>query len=640
MRYFYAISAVVMAAFLLAWLVPVALTQEQVPASPVPPRPVQPGQADQGLEYLNQGPVHEAYAEPITGQPQPGPVVPQQPPDPVDEVPPDQKPEGNDVEWIPGYWQWDDQNATFVWVSGIWRDMPLDKEWVPGFWNQVDGGWQWVPGYWADAGQQDVVYLPPPPPSIDSGPSVPATNPNDVYVPGVWVYRENRYLWRPGFFIAYNPNWVYIPAHYTWCPAGYVFVEGYWDYPLDNRGLLFAPALINRTLLVQPNWTYTPQYVIPASSLITALFVRPAYHSYFFGDYFAPDYQRRGYIPWVDYRIGRAEADPLFTHYRYRYRNNEDFIRGIQTLYTERREGRVARPPRTVRELAEEMRQGRADNHLSMVSSLRDAPRQGLRLQAIPREQLSQERQRAQQWAQVRTQRQRAETQVISQGGPVTRTGERPRTAKLELPRPARPAAQAPAQVRRPELPRVPQHEQRPIPQHQPLAPERASPHPQPRVEQRPGNQGRPAVRPGEAPNQPREAKPPNQVRPPANQPRPETQPKPPQQKEQRPPNEVRPPANHPRPEARPNSPQQKEQRPPTPTPKETRSPVVQQPGPPEAPPRAPTATPRPPPPAPREQRSAAPPQQVRTPPPQHPQPPAQNPQPPAHSQPPEHERR
>ena len=49
-------------------------------------------QAD-GVEVLARGPVHEAYAEPVDARPQATPVIPRQPPDPVDELPPDQRPE-------------------------------------------------------------------------------------------------------------------------------------------------------------------------------------------------------------------------------------------------------------------------------------------------------------------------------------------------------------------------------------------------------------------------------------------------------------------------------------------------------------------------------------------------------------------
>src|SRR5207247_1730498 len=75
-------------------------------------------------------------------RPAQGPVVPQQPPDPVPETPPDQRPEG-DVVWIPGYYSYDEERRDFLWVSGCWRIPPDGCKWVPGYWTSVTGGHSW-----------------------------------------------------------------------------------------------------------------------------------------------------------------------------------------------------------------------------------------------------------------------------------------------------------------------------------------------------------------------------------------------------------------------------------------------------------------------------------------------------------------
>src|SRR5262245_62123195 len=75
----------------------------------------------QGADVQTRGPVHEAYATPTSLQPSPSPVVSKKPPAPIEELPPDEKPAGENVEWIPGYWAWDDDRTDFLWVSGIWR---------------------------------------------------------------------------------------------------------------------------------------------------------------------------------------------------------------------------------------------------------------------------------------------------------------------------------------------------------------------------------------------------------------------------------------------------------------------------------------------------------------------------------------
>ena len=60
---------------------------------------------------------------------------------------------------------------------------------------------------------------------------------------------------------------------------------------------------------------YRPRYALSYNFLPTALFVRPGYGNYFYGDYFGPRYARAGYTPFVDYRIGRYAPDPLYGYY-------------------------------------------------------------------------------------------------------------------------------------------------------------------------------------------------------------------------------------------------------------------------------------------------------------------------------------
>src|SRR5262249_45078856 len=153
-----------------------------------------------------------------------------------------QRPEGDNVQWIPGYWSWNEDAQDFLWVSGVWRQVPPGRRWVPGYWTEADNGWQWVSGFWAPADREELPYQPPPPASLDTGPSAPAPNDDSSYIPGAWNYQANQYVWQPGAWQANRPGQVWIPASYVWTPQGYIYVPGYWDYALDNRGLLFAPA--------------------------------------------------------------------------------------------------------------------------------------------------------------------------------------------------------------------------------------------------------------------------------------------------------------------------------------------------------------------------------------------------------------
>jgi len=245
----------------------------------------------EGGEILGRGPIHEAFAQPLEERAgQAAPVVPKAPPDPIEELPPEQKPEGDAVQWVPGYWQWDDGRGEFVWVSGLWREQPPGRKWVPGSWREVDGKWQYSPGFWAPETMNDLSYQPPPPASVDEGPVVEAPSADSFYVPGLWIYRDTQYVWRPGYWLRCRPDWVWSPAHYVYTPAGYLFVPGYWDYPLERRGVLFASAYFGpgyRAALLEPELHRRVRL------LQGALFARSGY-GYYYGDYFGPTYLAAG----------------------------------------------------------------------------------------------------------------------------------------------------------------------------------------------------------------------------------------------------------------------------------------------------------------------------------------------------------
>jgi hypothetical protein len=312
-----------------------------------------PGRADNdaasqdGVEVLARGPIHEAYAEPVDQKPLASKVVPKEPPPVIEEVPPDQKPEGDNVEWLPGYWAWDDDRTDFIWVSGIWRIAPPGRQWLAGAWNATGGGWQWTPGFWSGTQQNEVQYLPAPPAPLVAAASTPAPSADSAYIPGIWLYRDTRYVWRPGYWMTHRAGWIWVPAHYVWTPGGHVFVEGYWDFELERRGLLFAPVYFNRPLWTQAAWTYQPRFCVHTDFVFGSLFVRVGYGRYYFGDYFDAGYANRGFTAWINVRGGLA-YDPLFNYYRWSYRDNREWLGGMRDLYAGRFEGRIARPPQTL----------------------------------------------------------------------------------------------------------------------------------------------------------------------------------------------------------------------------------------------------------------------------------------------------
>lgn len=306
-----------------------------------------PAEAAEGVQVLTRGPVHEAFAETVTFDPEPGIVVPKAPPATIEELPPDQRPEGANVAWIPGYWAWDDERSDFLWVSGIWRALPPGRQWVPGYWGNSAQGFQWTSGYWANAKVTEVQYLSEPPATVEAGPNIAAPSADNTWLPGCWVWYQGRYAWRPGHWAAVQPDWDWVPAHYVYAPRGYVFVDGYWDYSIGRRGVLFAPVYFDSGVYGRQGFSYSPSIAIDLGLFATHLFLRPQYQHYYFGDYYAANYQGAGFYPSYSYNSGRYGYDPIYAHQRWEHRQDRDWDRRVAADFHNRRDHENARPPRT-----------------------------------------------------------------------------------------------------------------------------------------------------------------------------------------------------------------------------------------------------------------------------------------------------
>jgi WXXGXW repeat (2 copies) len=328
MRYRYA----VLAAFVTSMALASASAQRgEPPPLPAPIRQDRPAAPQPGYEVQTRGPVHEAFLEPIDTLPPPR-VVRQPPPGEILEAPPELRPEAG-VVWISGYWAWDDDANRYVWVSGVWRVPPADKVWLPGRWQSGTDGWQWIGGAWLSAEEEQQLLPPPPPPQPEQPPALAA---GQIFVPGAWVYRGDRYAWRPGFPLSIPAGWVWTNARYVNTPAGSLFAEGYWDLPVQDRGLLFSPVAFPNAA-VGRSIEYLPRHVVGADSLLGALFVNARTSQYYYGDYFDPRYKQAGYVPWMQYRVRDVGANPLYGYYR-QY-GERGWIDTMQGLYTARYSG-------------------------------------------------------------------------------------------------------------------------------------------------------------------------------------------------------------------------------------------------------------------------------------------------------------
>jgi len=398
-------------------------------------------QGPEGMEVQTRGPVHEAFAEPIASDAETGMVVPKAPPAAIEEIPPEEKPEGDDFAWIPGYWGWDEQRNDFLWISGIWRVPPPNCNWIPGYWTQVDGGFQWVAGFWLPNEVEEVFYLPAPPASLEAGPQSDPPSQDQIWVPGSWVWPVDHYVWQPGYWVEARPDWVYTPTHYNWTPRGYVYVEGYWDYPIANRGVLFAPVYFTQPVYTQPAFRYSPSVLIDVGGLTNNLFRYPRYNHYVFGDYYGNESAQLGIVPWFQVNVGHTGYDPIFTHQRWEHgRHDSKWSDQMQADYQLRRESVDARPPRVFADpkaSAVSHPDGKANNFvhaetLQEAASAKNSPLKLIKIEQGERDNHVNTRRDLQRFTEERVQRETVQPQRTGVAPP---QGQAVKVEKLAIPK-------------------------------------------------------------------------------------------------------------------------------------------------------------------------------------------------------------
>jgi hypothetical protein len=400
-------------------------------------RAQQPDNDAPGTQALTRGPVHEAFAGMVTFNPEPGVVVTKSPPDVIEELPPEERPEGDNVTWIPGYWGWDDERNDFLWVSGTWRTLPPGRAWMAGYWGKSTQGYQWTSGYWADASVRETTYLPPPPATVEVGPNIAAPSVDFGWSPGCWIWYQGRYAWRPGYWAQGRADWDWCPAHYVWTPRGYIFVGGFWDYPIARRGVLFAPVYFESGVYARRGYSYSPRIVIDLGVFTDHLFLRPSYHHYYFGDYYAPSYHQGGFYASFSFHTSRYGYDPIYSHQRWEHRQDRKWEHNVQSSYQYRRDHEAARPPRTwaaqrtINPVTAESRQNRAivATSIDQLAKRKDTP---MRFQPVARE----ERQKLSQVSrEVQTSREQRRTlEAKAANTDIRKPGEVFAPAQVQLP--------------------------------------------------------------------------------------------------------------------------------------------------------------------------------------------------------------
>ncbi len=316
--------------------------QETEPPPPAVPDAVSGIQVTPGIDVLGRGPIHEAFASPVSASGQPTTTVPEAPPVPINEIPPEVRP--TDSVWIPGYWFWDDLIDDYVWVSGVWRVPPPGQQWVPGYWHRLDNGARWVSGFWVPMDATGVTYMDPPPASRDRGPTYEQPSENHFWIPGVWLRYDTGYRWRHGYWAQRQPGWIWIPQHYAYTPRGAVLTGGYWDYPVEQRGVAFCPVYFQTPLFRQGGFEFTPTAAIINRHLLLHMFVGPRWHHYFYGDYYGRAAVEAGLVPW--FRRDGVANYPLLSYYTWYFdQQNVDYLQRMNNWYAHYDRNPAVRPP-------------------------------------------------------------------------------------------------------------------------------------------------------------------------------------------------------------------------------------------------------------------------------------------------------
>jgi hypothetical protein len=143
-----------------------------------------------------------------------------------------------------------------------------------------------------------------------------------------------------------------------------VFIAGYWDWSVAERGVLYAPVVIHPAM-AGPTFVYTPAYAIRETMLLDTLFVRPSWCHYYFGDYYGPRCHQLGFESCVVY--SRRHYDAIFVYERYAHRSDPRWEAAQLDMCLARHAGRAPCPPRTLAQQNSLLPQN--------VANLRNVPR-------------------------------------------------------------------------------------------------------------------------------------------------------------------------------------------------------------------------------------------------------------------------
>ncbi|MBC7818196.1 MAG: YXWGXW repeat-containing protein [Planctomycetaceae bacterium] len=325
------------------------------------------------IETLLHGPVHEAFMNPFSTNTLVGELVTTTPPAPLVENVPQLAQHSDALQFIKGYWSLNPETHKFVWVTGTLRNGPPGHTWMASVWEKVDGGFRRTPGAWVPNGFDITkATVPVPPVAKQIGPIGNAPSANHVWLPGHWNHNNGQFVWKPGFWGQGNSNWVWTAPRYIQTVHGAVLISGFWDRPITERGLLFAPLHVHNIDSLQSATTITPNVVVNTSRMMLHLFAGSDRLHYLFGDFHAAEFTSLGILPWFE-NTGLGQ-DPLLVFHG-RQVAGVDLTARLRSWHRYFQNNPAACPPRTLADFKAFIERNANNRHALaslMVANLND----------------------------------------------------------------------------------------------------------------------------------------------------------------------------------------------------------------------------------------------------------------------------
>ena len=223
---------------------------------------------------------------------------------------PSKRLEGENVAWIPGYWAWmtNETISSGSAASGVPCHRAVNG--CPAIGKRPSKVLNGFPATGPMLGRAMRNICPSRPRLSKPVPISPRLRPIKPGCPAVGFGTRVATLGAPGSGQRCKPNWIWVPSHYVWAPRGYVFVDGYWDYSINRRGVLFAPVYFDAGVYTRRDFSYSPTTVIDLGVFTDHLFLRPRYQHYYFGDYYDTTYRGAGFVPLVFDQQGTFQLRP------------------------------------------------------------------------------------------------------------------------------------------------------------------------------------------------------------------------------------------------------------------------------------------------------------------------------------------